>query len=184
MNSSLLAPLSLGFSSKNTGVGCYALLQRIFPTQVSNPLLLLQPALAGSSLLLAPLGSFPDVTGKEPNCRHKRSQMLVPSLHQEDPLEEEMATYSSIRAWRIPWTEEAGRLPSMGLQTVRHDCSDLASKRYLASQVALAVKTACQRRRHELWVQWMPGSGRSAAGGNGTPLQYSRLENPTDKGDW
>ena len=35
----------------------------------------------------------------------------------EDPLEEEMATHSSILAWRIPWTEEPGGLQSMGLQT-------------------------------------------------------------------
>ena len=40
----------------------------------------------------------------------------------EDPLEEEeMAAYSSIRAWRIPWTEEPGGLQSMGLQRVGHD---------------------------------------------------------------
>ena len=37
------------------------------------------------------------------------------------PLEKEMATHSSIPAWRIPWTEEPGRLQSMGLQRVRHD---------------------------------------------------------------
>ena len=37
-------------------------------------------------------------------------------LGQEEPLEKEMATYSSILAWRIPWTEEPGRLQSMGLQ--------------------------------------------------------------------
>ena len=37
-------------------------------------------------------------------------------LGQEDPLEEEMATSSSILAWRIPWTEEPGKLQSMGLQ--------------------------------------------------------------------
>ena len=40
----------------------------------------------------------------------------VPSLGWEDPLEEGMATHSSIPAWRIPWTEEPGRLPSIGLQ--------------------------------------------------------------------
>ena len=39
----------------------------------------------------------------------------------EDPLEKEMATNSSILAWRIPWTEEPGRLQSMGLQRVEHD---------------------------------------------------------------
>ena len=45
----------------------------------------------------------------------------VQSLGQEDPLEEEMAPYSSILAWRIPWTEEPGGLQSMGLQKVEHD---------------------------------------------------------------
>ena len=43
------------------------------------------------------------------------------SLHQEDPLEKEMATHSSTRAWRIPWMEESGGLQSMGLQRVGHD---------------------------------------------------------------
>jgi len=42
----------------------------------------------------------------------------VQTLGQEDPLEKEMATYSSILAWRIPWTEETGRLQSMGPQRV------------------------------------------------------------------
>ena len=45
----------------------------------------------------------------------------VLSLGREDPLEEEMATHSSILAWRIPWTEEPGGLQSMGSQRVRHD---------------------------------------------------------------
>ena len=43
------------------------------------------------------------------------------SLGQEDPLEEEMATHSSILAWENPWVEEPGGLQSMGLQRVRHD---------------------------------------------------------------
>ena len=42
------------------------------------------------------------------------------SLGQDDPLEEEMATHSSILAWEIPWTEEPGRLQSTGSQRVRH----------------------------------------------------------------
>ena len=45
----------------------------------------------------------------------------VQSLSQEDPLEKEIATHSSILAWRIPWTEESGGLQSMGSQIVRHD---------------------------------------------------------------
>ena len=45
----------------------------------------------------------------------------VQSLGQEDLLEKEMATHSSILAWKIPWTEEPGRLQSMGSQRVGHD---------------------------------------------------------------
>ena len=46
---------------------------------------------------------------------------MVRSLGQEDPLEEGMATHSSILAWRIPWTEDPGGLQSTGLQRVGHD---------------------------------------------------------------
>ena len=45
----------------------------------------------------------------------------VQSLGREDPLEKEMATHSSILAWRIPWTEESGRLQSMGSQRISQD---------------------------------------------------------------
>ena len=45
----------------------------------------------------------------------------IQSLGREDPLEKEMATQYSILAWEIPWTEDPGRLQSMGLQRVRHD---------------------------------------------------------------
>ena len=45
----------------------------------------------------------------------------VRSLGWEDPLEKEMTIHSSIIAWRIPWTEDPGRLQSMGSQRVGHD---------------------------------------------------------------
>ena len=45
----------------------------------------------------------------------------VRSLGWEDPLKKEMATHSSLLAWRIPWTEEPGGLQSMGSQRVGHD---------------------------------------------------------------
>ena len=48
-------------------------------------------------------------------------QTQVQFLGQEDPLEKEMATHSSILAWKIPWMEEPGRLQSMGSLTVGHD---------------------------------------------------------------
>ena len=50
----------------------------------------------------------------------------VQFLAQEDPLEEGMETHSSFLAWRIPWTEEAGRLQSIGLHRVRHNRRALA----------------------------------------------------------
>ena len=48
-------------------------------------------------------------------------EIWVQSLGQEDLLEKEMATHSSILAWKIPWMEEPGRLQSMGSQRVRHN---------------------------------------------------------------
>ena len=45
----------------------------------------------------------------------------VQSLGQEDPLEKEMATHSSVHAWEIPWTQEPGELQSIVLQRLGHD---------------------------------------------------------------
>ena len=55
----------------------------------------------------------------------------VRSLGQKDPLEREMAPHSSIPGWRIPRTEEPGRLQSAGSQRVGHDCSGLAQSSHL-----------------------------------------------------
>ena len=54
-------------------------------------------------------------------CLPTMQETRVQSLGQEDPLEKEMATHSSTFAWKIPWTEEPGRLPSMGSLRVGHD---------------------------------------------------------------
>ena len=48
-------------------------------------------------------------------------EMQVQSLGQEDPLQKEMATHSSVLAWRIPWTEAPGGIQSKELQRVGHD---------------------------------------------------------------
>ena len=48
-------------------------------------------------------------------------EIWVQSLGLEDPLEKERATHSNILAWKIPWTEEPGRLQSVGLQRVGHN---------------------------------------------------------------
>ena len=65
-----------------------------------------------------------------------------------------MATDSSVLAWKIPWTEEPGRLQSMGSRRVRHDWT------------SLSLFFSC------------------TGEGNGNPLQYSRLENPMDGEAW
>ena len=50
-----------------------------------------------------------------------KQETQIQSLGQEDALEQEMATHSSILAWKIPWTEEPGGLQSIGSQRARHD---------------------------------------------------------------
>ena len=79
----------------------------------------------------------------------------VRSLGQEDPLEKGMATHSGILAWRIPWTEEPGRLQSMGSQS-----SDTTERLHFHFSLS------------------------SIGEGNGNPLQCSSLENPRDGGAW
>ena len=58
---------------------------------------------------------------KNPPVMQETQEIQVQSLGQKDPLEEVMATPSSIFAWRTPWTEEPGGLQSMGLQRLRHN---------------------------------------------------------------
>ena len=59
-------------------------------------------------------------------------EIPVQSLGLDDPLEKEMATHSSILAWKISWTEEPGELQSTGSQRVRHNW---ATNTYLLSQI-------------------------------------------------
>ena len=58
---------------------------------------------------------------KNPPVMQEPQETQVRSLGGEDPLEEEMATHSSILAWRIPWTEEPGGLQPIESQRVGHD---------------------------------------------------------------
>ena len=123
---------------KNTGVGCHFLLQGIVPIQGLNPHLL--------SLLHWQAGSLTTSTWEAwvySLSWHIKQRSIgfisaspggsviknLPAnegdmgliLGQEDPLEKKMSTYFIILVWRIPWTEEPGRLWSMGLQRVKHD---------------------------------------------------------------
>ena len=60
---------------------------------------------------------------KNQTAVQETQETRVWSLGQADPLEEEMATHSSILAWKIPWTEESGGLQSKVLQSIRHNCA-------------------------------------------------------------
>ena len=92
-----------------------------------------------------------------------------------------MATHSSTLAWRIPWREEPGRLQSMGSQRVRHDRATLLSLSELGFPGGSDGElSACNVGD----LGSVPGSGRSPGEGNGNPLQYSCLENPTDREAW
>ena len=64
--------------------------------------------------------------GKESACQSRRRRFLG----WEYPLEEELETHSSVLAWKIPWTEEPGRLQSIGLQRVKQDWKDWATCNY------------------------------------------------------
>ena len=70
---------------------------------------------------------FPDGSAvKNLPAMQEPEEMRVQSLGWEEPLDVEMATNSSILAWRIPWTEDSGRVQSMRSQRIGHDWSDLA----------------------------------------------------------
>ena len=66
----------------------------------------------------------------------------VPSLGREDPLEKETANHSSTIAWKIPWTEEPGRLQSMGSQRAGHDLMTLLSLSLLRIKESIVSKVS------------------------------------------
>ena len=105
-------------------------------------------------------------SGKEPACQCRRPKRygLIPC--QEDPLQEGMATHSSILAWRIRWLEDSGGLQSTESQRAGHDWRDLAHTHWEMG----SIFPSCESE----WV----------GEGDDTPLQYSCLENPMDGGVW
>ena len=126
------------------------------------------------------------------------------SLGRDDLLEKGMATHSSILAWRILQTEEPGGLQTIGSQRVWHGWATntfiftliqsitngkIKDTKYRLSENegfqggASGKESACKCRSMRC-EDSVPGCGRSPGEGNGHPLQYSCLENPTDRGDW
>ena len=199
------APLSWNSPGKNTGVGSHSLLQGIFPTQELNPCNLhcrqmLYLLSHQGSLINSQLPSY--VTSLVAQLVKRLSAMWetrVWSLGREDLLEKEMATYSSILAWKIPWTEELLRLQSIRLQRLGHKWATSLFPFTILCKLSLWLLTwlpnglpqfpnlgfpcgsagkesACNAGDLGL----IPGLGRSPGAGKGYPLQYSGLENSMD----
>ena len=129
----------MGFSGKSTGVGRHAFLRRIFAIQGSNPRPLCLLHWQVDSLPLAPPGGEGNGTPLQSSCLQNpmdggawwaafhgvaksrtRLSDFTFTFH-FNALEKEMATHSSVLAWRIPGTGEPSGLPSMGSQRVGHD---------------------------------------------------------------
>ena len=112
-----------------TGVGCHALLQGILPTQGSNPGLphcrwILYHLSHWGTLITNKGAWWPAVHGVAKTRTQLSDFSFTFHFH---ALEKEMATHSSVLAWRIPEMGEPSGLPSVGSHRVRHDRSDLAA---------------------------------------------------------
>ena len=98
--------------------------------------------------------------------------MQVRSLGREDPLEDGMATHSSILAWRIPWTEWPGRLQSMGLQREGHNWSDLAPTQLLQRLNLIKIRSKLLFKYTYFILIYM----EKQSGGEVLPKMYSSEE--------
>ena len=164
------------YDGKTTAVDCHCpiLLQGTFPNQGSNLHLLCLLALAGGFFTCwatweamyfihsgytwaSPIGA--SLVAQRIKCLPAMQETRVQSLGQEDPLEKEMATHSSILAWKIPWTEKPSKLQSMGSQRVGHDWATSLS--ISLSPKAQQVKSPpaiqeLQRQGFSVWVGKIP----------------------------
>ena len=130
---------------------------------------------AGASFVL--ISGFPGGSDGKESASNVGDSGLIPGW--DDPLEKEMATHASILAWEIPWTEDPGRLQSMGSQRVRHTWATSLSFCSLtlvltkmgfpghASGKELPVNAGDIRNMGSI-----PGSGRSPGGGQGNLLPF------------
>ena len=96
----------------------------------------------------------------------------VQSLGQEDPLEEGMATHSSILAWRIPWAEEPGELLSIGSKRVGHDWSDWAHTQKLTEH----CKSTLLQENKFTKEKWNPGNLRTFLQNSKCRRQWSNVQ--------
>ena len=103
------------------------------------------------------------------------------SLGQEDPLEKQMATHSSVLVWRIPWTEEPGGL--QGYPPGHKESGMTEATAYARGHsMAQRVKNLPAMQETQETVGSIPVLGRPPEEENGNPLQYFCLKNPMDRG--
>ena len=125
--------------------------------QICNTVLLTTVTMLYITFLAFPGGT----SGKEPASRCRRQETQVRSLGQEDPLEEGVATRSSILAWRIPGTEEPGGLQSMGAaketQLKRFSAQHSRERRRLPAWDAATPRAEFQPRRLRAYLRVPPG---------------------------
>ena len=107
------------------------------------------------------------VSGKESAMQ----ETWVSSLGQEDPLEEGMATHSSVLPWRIPWTEEPGGLQSTGSQRGGHDGSNLACRHASVSCHHITATNIHSFIQNTLWLK----NGSPASSLQGVIVVTSRV---------
>ena len=96
-------------------------------------------------------------SGSEVKNPPANAEMQFWSLGRADPLEKEMATHSSILAWEIPWTEEPGRVQSMGLQRVRRDSATKQQQQnqILSYHFLLGIGKITQSFLWQCWLMYM-----------------------------
>ena len=147
------------------------------------------PTTSPSGLLLS-LQIWPSLVAQMVKHLPTMRETRVQSLGREDLLEKEMATHSSILAWKIPRVEKPSRLQSMASERVKHDWESNTTEWLhfslccTASQVALEVENPPANAGDTRDVGLISESGRSPGEGHGNALQYSCLENPMDRGTW
>ena len=100
-----------GFSVVNEAVEVFLEFSRFFHDQMN----------VGNLISDCSAFSWASLVAQKVKCLPATRETWVLSLGREDPLEKEMATHSSILAWRIPWTVEPGEIQSTGSQRVGHD---------------------------------------------------------------
>ena len=156
----------MGFPVKNTGVGCHFLLQGIFSTQGSNPGI---PHCKKTLCRLSHQGSFLQCKAICLQSRRRGFHPWVGNI----PLEEEVATHSSILACRIPCREEAGGLQSMGVSESQTRLSDKHFGIVMSNRGQLSQNPASDKCPFRFFFPPVPDTPKSSGSGGGAPESRS-----------